>query len=214
MVPPLLDTFFKLLTCDTHGDVFNPWASRDPTTDRAANGPRARRQRLLAHFDTRPARLLVGEAAGYQGCHVSGIAFTSERLVMAGLIPRVSSGGQRLSSRPRPWSEPSATTVWGTLHALGLATDTILWNAFPWHPHQPGQLHSNRTPTASERVHGLVVLEALLRAYPGLVIFAVGRQAQSALAAAGRHALPLRHPSMGGVIAFRRGLKAGIRNSS
>ena len=31
----------------------------------------------------------------------------------------------RLSLRHIPWSEPSATTVWGTLHALGIAETTV-----------------------------------------------------------------------------------------
>ena len=203
-----LTSFFELLNHDTGGDVFNPWVQRDVSTDAPNNGPQLRRQRLLAHLDTRPARVLIGEAAGYQGCHVSGIPFTSERLVMAGAIPRVTSDGARMSTRLRPWSEPSATTVWKTLHALGCDRDTILWNAFPWHPHRHGELHSNRTPTREERARGLVVLDALLNAFPGVKIFAVGRLAEAALREIGHQASALRHPSMGGATTFRRGLEA------
>lgn len=210
MAPHTLDRFFQLLDHNPGGEVFNPWTRRDRGTDARLNGPAARRTRLAAHLNTKPRRILIGEAAGYQGCHVTGIPFTSERLVMAGVIPRVASGGGRLSSRRLPWSEPSATTVWGTLRLLGIECDTVLWNAFPWHPYQRGVLQSNRTPTRAERTPGLVVLDALLAAFPATAVFAVGRHAEAALHDAGRDAITLRHPSMGGATAFRRGLEAGI----
>lgn len=204
---PRLETFFERLLAPTGTGVFNPWLDRDPGTDALADAAAARLRRLRAFFNTRPRWLLLGEAAGYQGAHVSGIPFTSERLLLAGAIPRVDIQGQRLSVRPRPWSEPSATTVWGTLHTLGRAGDTLLWNAYPWHPHRPGVPQSNRTPTPLERRAGLPVLEALLAAFPAVRCFAVGRNAEASLAEVGVHATPLRHPSMGGATAFREGLR-------
>lgn len=61
--------------------LFNPWADHCPyeTDD---DGPNARLARLSRHLDCNPAFILVGEAAGYQGCRYSGIAFTSERLLI------------------------------------------------------------------------------------------------------------------------------------
>ena len=208
-----LARFFTLLAEATPDQVFNPWTQSDVTTDAPQNGPVARRERLRSHLKTSPNQILIGEAAGYQGCHVSGIPFTSERLVISGEVPRVPGDGSRLSTRRLPWSEPSATIVWKTLHALGIATDTVLWNAYPWHPHRPGNPHSNRTPNRSERTQGLVVLEALLSIFPRAVIYAVGRQAEAALLACDRRCIALRHPSMGGATSFRRGLEVGIRYS-
>ena len=78
--------------------VFNPWRDRDPGTDAVPDAAAARLARLRAHLDTQPEWLLLGEAAGYQGAHVSGIAFTSERLLLAGEIPRVDVGAGRLLS--------------------------------------------------------------------------------------------------------------------
>jgi hypothetical protein len=158
--------------------------------------------------------VLVGEAAGYQGCKVSGIPFTSERLILAGAIPRIDVPAGRLSSRIRPWSEPSATTMWKTLHALGVASRTVLWNAYPWHPHKSGTCHSNRTPARAERLAGMPVLQALLRLYPDAQVFAVGRNAEGSLAELGVAATSLRHPSMGGATAFAQQLRAGIRARS
>jgi uracil-DNA glycosylase len=190
--------------------VFNPWRDHDAGTDAQDNAPIARLERLRAFLDTRPRWLLLGEASGYQGAHVSGIPFTSERLLLEGVIPRVHIGNRRLSTRARPWSEPSATTVWGTLQALERTEDTLLWNAYPWHPHRPGEPQSNRTPTPTERRAGLPVLQALLAAYPGVRCFAVGRNAEASLAEVGVAATALRHPSMGGATAFRDGLRRAL----
>ena len=210
MRPNTTARFFRLLKAECGPGVFNPWTQRDEDNDGVCNGPAARRERLRAHLCVQPDHLLIGEAAGYQGCHVTGIAFTSERLIMAGAVPRIAAPGERLSTRHIAWSEPSATTVWKTLYALNIEQDTILWNAFPWHPHEPGNLQSNRTPTRLERQLGLVVLDALLSAAPKATVFAVGRHAESMLDELGRKAIPLRHPSMGGAILFRRGLQRAL----
>jgi len=205
-----LARFFELLVQPAGPGVFNPWRDHDPGTDALADAAAARLLRLRAHLDAKPVWLLLGEAAGYQGAHVSGIPFTSERLLLAGEIPRVDVGGRRLSTRPRPWSEPSATTVWDTLHRLGRQDSTLLWNAYPWHPHRPGEPQSNRTPTPAERRAGLPVLEALLEAFPDVRCFAVGRNAEASLAEVGCQATPLRHPSMGGATQFRLGLRQAL----
>jgi uracil-DNA glycosylase len=210
----VLEPFFTRLLVPAGANAFNPWLDHDPGTDALPDAAVARLERLRAFFSVRPRRLLLGEAAGYQGAHVSGIPFTSERLLLEGAIPRVDIGGARLSTRARPWSEPSATTVWGTLHALGLAQDTWLWNAYPWHPHRPGMLQSNRPPLPAERRAGLPVLEALLAAIPGVRCFAVGRSAAASLADLGITATLLRHPSMGGATEFRAGLTRALADET
>jgi uracil-DNA glycosylase len=202
--------FQQLLAAPPTPGVFNPWRDDDADNSLAHNDAAARLARLEAHLATTPAQVLIGEASGYQGCRVSGIPFTSERLILAGDIPRVASS-ERLSARVRPWSEPSATTVWKTLHELGIAQDTVLWNAFPWHPFHPHQPLSNRTPTHMERERGMPVLRALLGLFPHTRVFAVGRHAEQALQEVGRAAVALRHPSMGGATLFRDGLRAALR---
>jgi uracil-DNA glycosylase len=207
-----LSRFFRLLSSFSGEQVFNPWTEFDPETDLDRNAASARQQRLRAHLATRPTLMLIGEASGYQGCHVTGIPFTSERLLIAGNIPRVPSRSPRLSTRHIPWSEPSATTIWSALHEFGIAEQTVLWNAFPWHPYKRGNRQSNRTPRPAERELGIPVLKALLAAFPSAALGAVGRHAEKSLAQCDVQAYALRHPSMGGVSAFRRGLKQLIQH--
>lgn len=193
--------------------VFNPWAERDPLDDQGSaepseTGPGGRLARLKSHFSVTPSLVLLGEASGYQGCHFSGMPFTNEKLLLAGRIPRVHVAA-RLTTRSRPWCEPSATVVWGALHALGLAEQTVLWNAFAWHPFKPGSPYSNRAPSRDELEAGRAVLDGVLGAFAHAKLVAVGKVAERTLRALGREPdATVRHPSMGGANAFRVGLGA------
>jgi uracil-DNA glycosylase len=207
---PHISQLLRMLQRYRAAQVFNPWTDRN-RDDRGRNGPRARRTRLAAHLDVEATQLLIGEAPGYQGCRITGIPFTSERLLIAGEIPRVAHDGSRLSTRLRPWSEPSATILWSSLYELGIERTTVLWNAFPWHPHRQGECYSNRSPTRAECSCGLVILSALLEAMPQARLFAVGRHAQRALSDIGREAVLLRHPAQGGAVQFRRALRQAMR---
>jgi uracil-DNA glycosylase len=193
--------------------VYNPWADADAMDlPVAAAGPKARLARLRAHFDVDARLILVGEASGYQGCHFSGMAFTNEKLLLAGRIPRVRIE-DRITSRPLPWCEPSATVVWGALHSHGLAERTVLWNSYAWHPHKPGNPYSNRTPTRTELESGKAVLDAVLDHFSDALVVAVGQVSGRTLRALGREpAAVLRHPAMGGATEFRAGLAALARS--
>ncbi|PTX98509.1 uracil-DNA glycosylase [Opitutus sp. ER46] len=201
-----MDRIVRLLQQFKAPQVFNPWTDEDPL-DALGGASAGRVERLRAHFDCKPAVVLLGEAPGYQGCHFSGIPFTNEKLILEGAIPRVTSVF-RLTTRERPWCEPSATIVWRTLRELGLAERTVLWNTFAWHPHKPGDRLSNRTPTRTEVESGLEVLRAVLKHFAGAAVVPVGQIAGRTLASLGVEALPpVRHPAMGGATAFRKGLE-------
>ena len=79
-------------------NLFNPWRERC-TDDEPCNGPDAKLARLAAHLACDSKFILCGEAAGYQGCRHSGIAFTSERLLLEGRIPRISPMSHRLTTQ-------------------------------------------------------------------------------------------------------------------
>jgi uracil-DNA glycosylase len=191
--------------------LFNPW--RDHCTDdEPCNGPDAKLARLAAHLDCNPKFVLCGEAAGYLGCRHSGIAFTSERLLLHGIplhgkIPRISPTSHRLTSRALPYSEPSATIVWEALYNLGIEERTILWNALPMHPHKSRDEQSNRTPTSEEFEIGKRALQMLVREFPSAKVVAVGKKAERSLNSMGIPAAYVRHPAYGGATKFAQGLE-------
>ncbi len=189
--------------------LFNPWRQSCPH-DLPINTIENKIARLAAHLDCDAKLILVGEAPGYQGCRYSGVAFTSERLLLEGKIPRMPELQGRLTDRGNPFSEPSATIVWGKLTELGIAGDVILWNSVQLHPHHPGQPHTNRTPSDEEVLLGLPALNLLRLHYPTATFVAVGNKADDILRAAGISATKVRHPANGGANKFRDGLEAII----
>jgi len=201
----LASSLVETLPIGSHG-LFNPWRDHCPH-DAPGNGPEQKLMRLAVHLDCEPEFILTGEAPGYQGCRYSGIAFTSERLLGEGAIPRIPALSSRLSTRRLPFSEPSATIVWKTLYQLGIAQRTILWNALQMHPHREGDLWSNRTPTPAEISLGAPAMRMLAEAFPRARIVAVGKKAEGLLGEMGiRTAGAVRHPANGGAKEFAAGL--------
>ncbi|MCB9964247.1 MAG: uracil-DNA glycosylase [Rhodospirillales bacterium] len=191
-------------------DVFNPWGEICESEVFPETGMQDRRQRLDSHLRCpQPSIILLGEAPGYQGCRYSGMAFTSERLLMETGLPRVPKLSRRITTRPRPWSEPSATIVWGILQDLGVAEHAVLFNAFPWHPMKPGIIHSNRTPIRAEKEAGLRYLKEFLALYEDHVpVAALGNTAADSLNVLGKPHTKIRHPAYGGATKFREGVCA------
>ena len=168
------------LAAATIGRTFNFYANGD--------GAELRKARLRSYLAARAGArlLLVGEAAGSRGARVSGLAFTSERQL---------TGGDP--------AEASATIVHRVLDELGIAADTLLWNAVPTHPHAPGRPNSNRRPTREEVERARPFLAELARRRR---VVPVGRVAADAIGAPG-----IRHPSHGGAREFETALRRIVR---
>jgi uracil-DNA glycosylase len=151
--------------------------------------------------------LLVGEAPGYAGCALTGIPFTSEHLIASSSHPFLA-GLRPLLFRAGTQTERSATMVWNHL-ARGTKLPA-LWNAFPFHPHPPGNPFDNRTPTTAEAVFGARVLDFILRILTPTRVFTIGRVAEAALSVHFPHltAPYIRHPSNGGHGKFISGMTA------
>ena len=160
----------ELLACTRIGATYNQYAHSPLLCER-----------LRAYLGERACAttILVGEAAGYRGARVSGIAFTSERQ-LSGTGP----------------AEASATIVHRVLDELRVEHDVLLWNVVPTHPGTPT---SNRRPTAGEIRDARPFLDALVR---GRRIVAAGRVAADALGVPS-----VRHPSHGGASEFAAGLR-------
>lgn len=193
--------------------LFNPWR-QGCEFDSESNGPKQRLTRLAQHLDCDARVILVGEAPGYQGARYSGVGFTSEKLLMAGAIPRIAAIPDRLTKRSLPFSEPSSTLIWKALYRLGVAEETVLWNALQLHPFCPGTPWSNRTPSPAELKLGSGALKLLRDAYPSALLIAVGRNAEHALALCEiPYEAGIRHPANGGANDFARGLENALRNT-
>lgn len=189
-----------------HQALFNPWTD-ECDGDTELNGPRERLSRLAAHLACDPQYIVVGEASGYLGMRRSAIAFTSEKLLLEGAIPRVTAPSGRLTQRRLPYSEPSATIVWKALKRLGIAEHTVLWNALPMHPFKTGNFESNRTPTDSELMLGEASMRILAQAFPRARVVAVGRKSEALLGRMGiQTAAQVRHPANGGATEFAHGM--------
>ncbi|MDH3973897.1 MAG: uracil-DNA glycosylase [Deltaproteobacteria bacterium] len=214
------DHFINLLKDFSSPGVFNPWNDVDAENDISGESPLIRTGHLHAYLTERTGKakyILMGEAIGYQGGHFSGIAMTSERIllghmkgkgigaedVFTSISPRRTS---RESVRPNGFTEPTASIVWGSLLNMGVApADFVIWNTFAWHPYNPAKgMLSNRKPTDDELASGIPVLKAFLSVFPEAKVIAVGKVAEKELESLAIDCLEVRHPANGGAGKFRQ----------
>ncbi len=109
-----------------------------------------------------PQYLLLGEAPGYKGCRLSGIGFTSEKVLFQNPFfenERI----EFINEADQLESEISATIVWSVISKL--SSKPLIWNIFPFHPHTATNLQSNRTPTNMELEEGKKILRDLLQIF-------------------------------------------------
>jgi uracil-DNA glycosylase len=164
----------------------------------------------------RPLLLLVGEAPGYRGCAMTGVPFTNNHLLLNELSPwsQIVTGrnGFRATEEVKRPREATAAIMWQALRGLGVLP--LLWNAFPFHPHQPERSESNRRPTHREIALGGVYLIALLDIFKPERVVAVGNCAAESLMRLGIAHAKIRHPSHGGKQAFTAQLGALLSDTN
>lgn len=214
-----VDAFIESLRQAPAGNIFNPWWQHDDLHDDYSNSAEIRRHHLKFYLLERLEScryLLVGEALGYQGGHFSGIAMTSERMLL-GHLSNKGIRPEHVFTRMAPvrtsredvrkdgFSEPTATIVWGHLLSAGIDPYTFtIWNALPWHPyHADKGMLSNRTPVDREFTAGLQCLERLLDLMQPEKIVAVGEKAALQLEKLKIDFHKVRHPANGGAGKFR-----------
>jgi len=157
-----------------------------------------------------PKMLLIGEAVSYRGGRLTGIAFVSETVMLAGVdttsgfVLGADHGYRKATPGPKLSTEASATMVWGTIRSI--APLPLLWNAFPFHPFTPGNPFSNRMPSAAELLVGAHFIQRLMKLFAFEQVVAIGNSASQSLQRMSiEHAL-VRHPSMGGKNQFVEGM--------
>lgn len=226
----VVENFVEGLAETPGSGLFNPWFERDSHNDASADSPGIRRRQLIHYLAVRRGHaryLLIAEAASYQGTHFSGIAMTSERIllghqkrlgilpghVLPGLAPERTSGDEisglkNATALRKGFTEITATIVWSKLLEQGIRPlDFVLWNAVPWHPYHPNtRLRSNRPPTQCEQDASKRHLESFLALYPGARRIAVGTVSRDLLSDYD-DVYPVRHPFNGGAREFRVRMK-------
>ncbi len=191
--------------------LFNFYDTVNPQFDLPA-AAEIRQANLLSFLQSMPQSppvLLIGEAPGWHGCRFSGVPFTSEAQLTSAALPF---SGQISSYSEAPHAEASATIFWQALRPHH--PQFFVWSSVPFHPYQPGNPLSNRTPSRQELRSFQPVLSEIIRLLHPKLVLAVGRQAQQALAWLDIPAVALRHPSHGGASEFRTGIKEALRHSA
>jgi uracil-DNA glycosylase len=211
--------YIESLKKSPKGPIFNPWWHTDKENDDYSNSAEIRRRQLIQYLEERKNSakyLLVGEALGYQGGHFTGIAMTSERILLGkmkhkGIEPEYvmtalqPSRTSKENVRQDGFTEPTATIVWGHLLEMGIDPYSfVLWNALPWHPYKSDKgMLSNRTPKDTEMLAGLEKLKQLIDLLKPQIVIAVGQKAADQLARLDIEFSQVRHPANGGATKFR-----------
>ena len=152
--------------------------------------------KYLAFYETNPPKfILIGEAPGHKGCAQSGIPFTSPNIINSVSFFRddiqITSGDSK---------ENTSKIIWDYL--ITLKEYPLLWNAFPFHPHNNNFYKSNRKPNKTELVEGLAYIKILQDIFPNTKLVAIGNVAYDSLSSLGLEVEKVRHPSFGGKTQF------------
>ena len=194
--------------------VFNPYTDRCLLHDRV-DAPERRSANLLSVLEAAAGRpmdtLWIGRDYGYCGGRRTGLAFTDDER----LDEHALRWGRTLRrpTRGAVVRERSARVVWDVLSRI--EATVFLWNAFPFHPHAPGDPFSNRKHNARERAAGEEILSLIVHLLEPVSIIAIGNDAETAARrlAGPAAVVKVRHPSYGGQTEFLAGMEAyyGLR---
>lgn len=154
----------------------------------------------------KPETILIGEAPGYKGCSLTGVPFTSEWILLKNpfKLDIFSGNYQKSNSESHYHKEATATILWNYLAKS--ENIPLLWNAFPFHPHKPGKLDSNRSPTSKELDLGILWINRMLKLFDIQKLVAIGNRAQYSLNKHNFACTKIRHPSYGGKAEFINGM--------
>jgi len=183
-------------------NVFNPYSDRCLVHDRHDAPARRRRnlQRFLEGAITKGASTMwVGRDLGYRGGRRTGVPLTDEIHLDRACALVDGARMERATVGPIV-AERTAAVVWSVL--AHIRRPVVLWNVFPFHPHEANDPLSNRAHSRNEREATLPLLVTLAKMMDVKEIIAIGRDAQSALSGLGLRIHSVRHPSYGGQSEF------------
>lgn len=200
------EAFVEALAALSFNNVFNPYADLCLKHDRP-NAPAIRRRNLTCMLEAAEVigtdSIWLGRDLGYRGGRRTGLALTDE-VHLAVLGKAFGDVAVERATVTAPVAERTAQEIWRMIRRL--PTPPFLWNAFPFHPYEPGDPMTNRCHTAREARLVEDILATLLAWFRPRRVIALGNDAQRALQRMGWDATYVRHPSYGGQAAFIAGI--------
>ena len=199
-------SFVSALAAADLPSVFNPWRDRCSIHDRRDATVRRRANLegvITAALDARVETIWIARDLGYRGGRRTGVPLTDEvhlahaAALMGGIALERATEGPAIAER-------TAAIVWQVLSRIG--QPVMLWNVFPFHPHEADDPMSNRCHTRAEREATWPLLQALVSMLQPKRIVAIGRDAYLALDGLDIPTVAIRHPSYGGQREFIDGM--------
>jgi hypothetical protein len=200
-------SFVQALAAIRLPNVFNPYAEQCEVHDRAS-APSLRRRALRTYLESIQTlgsdTIWMGRDLGYRGGRRTGLALTDEQHLP--MFSRIYPGTDVSKvTHGTVVAERTAAEIWAVLGQLDVPP--LLWNVFPFHPHEPDQPFTNRKFTSQElrtvdELNGELVQMLGIRR-----IIAIGQDAASYATQFGAPIECVRHPSYGGVTEFREGIR-------
>lgn len=186
--------------------VFNPYADTCAVYDKE-DAASIRCKNLRDYFKAAIAydidTIWMGRDLGHLGGRRTGMALTDEHhlpdvhLVYAGFKPVRATHGIAIKER-------TATEIWSLLREVH--KPPLLWNVFQFHPYEPGNPFTNRKFSTQE-LKATTELNATLISWLRIKrIVAIGGDAARYSQQFGVKVVAIRHPSYGGISAFRQGI--------
>lgn len=226
-----VDIFIKKLQKVRLPHVFNPWSEYDKEHDKDSTAPQIRTLQLQEYFKIRKSQakyILLGEALSYQGGKFTGIAMTSERILLGNhskvaanlAIGNNTSRTSKISIKNKNnilgMNEPTASIVWSSVLENNIpAMQVVFWNIFPWHPYKQGDFLTNRTPNNKELLLGLEYFKDFMRIFNQAKVVCVGVGAKKTISRlTDNECFYLRHPANGGANEFRDGFVKFIKSQA
>jgi hypothetical protein len=188
-------------------NVFNPYSDRCSTHD-LADAPAVRRSNLRGYLTAVEAlgtdTIWMGRDLGYRGGRRTGLALTDE-LHLSNVSSSYPGTFPTRATRGPVIVERTASEIWAALSQL--ECPPLLWNVFPFHPHERDEPFSNRRFKASELARVNELNHALINWLGIQRIICIGKDAAEYATCFGVEVACIRHPSYGGVKDFRSGVE-------
>lgn len=218
----------ELQSFSCSNQVFNPWNDWVEGIDIGKDAPIIRSTQLEQYLRLRSNKvkwIFVAEALGFQGGRFTGIAMTSERILLGhqkevnpanvlSAFPtrRTSNPSNQMYKKTQKrngFTEPTATVVWKEIENCGIDPyQILLWNIFPFHPYDKnvGPL-SNRTPSSNELKLGVNYVKKLIELHPSAKLIAIGKHSNNLLNKYNLQNSHIPHPANGGVNDFKKAMR-------